>query len=442
MTISDADLNWALMHGGERVLDTGDGLAWRAGGESGGETRALTQADIDGLRTEHSQSLSQQAQQFNSNPSFRQFTPEQVQAYLANPRDEQFAGQAIYGNPKTGEGGIWAGPQPGPQHNDNGFGWGDVLTGGIFAPYKEQSQTAWNDMRNGAAIMALPFVGAGITAAAGAGSVAGGVGSESLLGGAGADTLGGEAALGGETLFPGESATSGMAGNGAGGMPGDMSNLFSGEANPGASTTPQGGGSFMDFLSKGPGSSQGFGGLQPSDFMKTGLNLGIQQLLTQRQQSQAQQVQRAGNPLNDPQRAPFQQQATNMANNPGDYFANNPFASSLAAYFKNNVIPSQVAKSGNPGEVIDRTGSQFATALGGNYNQLLQTLMGGGGFNQGNSGIGASVPLMQGANNSFNESFRGLGGLASKSIDSVFGDPTRPNSNASGGVFGGSGVSA
>lgn len=444
------------------------------------EMRTRSVDDYNGERQKAAEGFEKTNEYYSSNPqAYQKLTPEQT-AYIKN-----FKGSAdeltkyyasinpsnlnnLYGNGLSFNGDdMWWSPQQGPRHTDNGgpLSAGSFITGGLDVG--EQGQSDWNEMRTGLGIMALPFVGAGVTAglgaagAAGAGAeVAGGaavggtetgitagaagsefgatgataVGGGQLAGGAGSATLAGDAAgdtLGGETLFPGESATSGAASTGSGAMPGDTSGLFPGEANPGAAESPESG-SLLDYLSKGPGNNQSFAGLQPSDLMKTGLNLGIQQLLAQRQQQQAQQIQQAGNPLNDPARQPFQQQATNMVNNPQDYFTNNPFASQLAAMYKNNIIPRQLAKSGNAGEVLDRNGSQFATALGGNYNQLLQTLSGLGGFNQPNSGVGASVPLLQGSNTATNEAFRGFGGLASKSLDGIFGDVTRPQQNGSG----------
>lgn len=147
--------------------------------------------------------------QLNNDPAYRQFTPEQAQAFLnfhgsaddlsAYSRSiSPFEHFGIYNDQSAGGNNLWFGPEAGPQHNDTG---------------PEQTQTAWNDMKNGALIASLPFAWMGVTAlagagaagaaeggaagagaaeggAAGAGAVEGGAGSASLVGDAGADTAG------------------------------------------------------------------------------------------------------------------------------------------------------------------------------------------------------------------------------------------------------------
>lgn len=164
-------------------------------------------------------------------------------------------------------------------------------------------------------------------------------------------------------------------------------------------------------------------GLTPGDLAKMGLNFGVNSYLGNKQEDIANQAANKGDALQQQQRAPFQQAALGMVQNPQDYLQNNPFATAMTSHFKNNVIPANVAKSGNTGFEADRLGGQFATALGQNYNELLGTLMGYGGFNQGAGYSGAAYGSAATQGNQFNaEAFRGLGNVAEK----IFGNPQQP----------------
>ena len=130
----------------------------------------------------------------------------------------------------------------------------------------------------------------------------------------------------------------------------------------------------------------------------------------------AKQAASAGNVLNQPQRLPFQQAATSATNDPANWLKTNPFSTSLAAYYKNNVIPQQVAKSGNASNVIDTQGSQFATALAGNYNNYVNTMGTMGGFTQGAgysapAMVQAGIPGIQSQGQSYNNASNLLFGL-------------------------------
>lgn len=134
-------------------------------------------------------------------------------------------GNGLYGNGAD----MWWGPAPGPQHTDNGgaLSTEGILTGGLSNWYGEQAQNAGNDMKYGAVIGALPFVGAGITAAAGAGSVAGGaaIGGTETGVAAGAGTAAGTS-TGAGTLYAGETASGvGSSGVGLGGTGGAATGL-------------------------------------------------------------------------------------------------------------------------------------------------------------------------------------------------------------------------
>jgi hypothetical protein len=144
--------------------------------------------------------------------------------------------------------------------------------------------------------------------------------------------------------------------------------------------------------------------------------------LGNRTNQQAAQLLQSQNPLDQAQRKPFQDAATNMVNNPSSYFQNNPFAKAFGDYMQNNVVPRNIAGSGNVGNVLDRAGSATATALGANYNQLLQSLQGFGGYNMQNPAVASGAALMSQGNQQTAEATRGVGDIAAK----IFGTPSNP----------------
>ncbi len=102
-------------------------------------------------------------------------------------------------------------------------------------------------------------------------------------------------------------------------------------------------------------------------------------------------------PINQPQRTPFQGMALNLLSNPSQYFNSNPYATSaLAAGQK--MIDANVAKSGNANNVFATQIPQVLSAVGGNYNDLANTLMGYGGFSQG-AGNNSQASIAGGALN-------------------------------------------
>lgn len=187
------------------------------------QMRTRSVDEYNGERQQAAEGLEKTNAYFSSNPqAFQKLTPEQTD-YIKN-----FHGSAddltkyygsinpnlsnLYGNGLASNGAdMWWTPQQGPRHTDNGgpLSAGSLLTGGLDVG--EQGQSDWNDMRTGLGIMALPFVGAGITAGLGAaGAGAGAAGAGAAEGGAAATGV--DASTG---LFAGESATSGAAGVGA-----------------------------------------------------------------------------------------------------------------------------------------------------------------------------------------------------------------------------------
>lgn len=177
---------------------------------------------------------------------------------------------------------------------------------------------------------------------------------------------------------------------------------------------------WMGQIGKGVGAGGNGGWMQT--LAGAGVNFLGNNYMRQQSEKEARRLMEQGNPLNDPRRQPYQQMSNELMMNPQNYFQNNPFASQLSAHFKNNVIPQQVATTGNPNLVLDRAGSQFAQAIGGNYNELANILMGYGGFNAPNQGVGASAQAGQKGLDFQNKSFAGFGEIAAK----MFGNPQNP----------------
>lgn len=302
--------------------------------------------------------------------------------------------------------------------------------------------TAFNDMKGGLSVMAGPAIaqsgifsglgGMGGAGAAEAGSQAMPFGENGILAGQAGASAGGSGVSSmfnpmnmTGTGFTGNLADYGMGQN----MFGNGGSMFGAEGAAAASAgqnASQGG--FLDWLTQaGQSMSNPVGGnpfgVTGKDLFTGALNYGLNSSLASQARSGANTAANRGDALLQPQRAPFQQAANDMVQNPSSYFQNNPFATSMANFYKNSVIPSNVAKSGNSGFDTDRLGAQFATAVGGNYNDLLAQLQGFGGYNQspGYSGlqVGQGNQLALGFNSEAN---RGIGKIAS----SIFGDPTAP----------------
>lgn len=284
----------------------------------------------------------------------------------------------------------------------------------------------------------LGALGSGATGAAegvGAGTAgsaaAGGTAASGTTGGLGSwlGSLGGE---GGAMDMYGASAIPGQAGAGTifdagsvpgatgamGGAAGDMSGWLGADMPAGTSGPLDSTFSTMG----GSGGLPSWLGTAGKIFGPSIANGIINGALGNRAQHQASDLIGRTDALNQPQRQPYQGMARDLLNNPQSYMTNNPFATALTNLYKNNVIPANIAKSGNTGFEADRLGAQFATALGGNYNQLAQILSGYGGFTQGAPTGGSAAPLYGQANQNYGEIFRGAGDAASK----IFGTPQAP----------------
>lgn len=250
-------------------------------------------------------------------------------------------------------------------------------------------------------MMLAPAAGmiAGAAAGAGgAGAAAGGTGAgafDATAAGLDAGGLAGVGTGGATGLASGMSGAvadglgaMGAGGAGAAGGGGGFLNWLSGSLGGGSTGggAASGGGLFGNGGLLGTGLFNGSGvlgsGISGTDLLKSGLNYFMNNRSQDQMNSRANQILNAGNALNQPQRAPYQAASLNMVQDPSQYLNTDPFATAMRDFYKNSVIPSQVAKSGNPSQVIDQSGSQFNTSVAQDYNQKLQTLAGYGGFNQ------------------------------------------------------------
>lgn len=125
--------------------------------------------------------------------------------------------------------------------------------------------------------------------------------------------------------------------------------------------------------------------------------------------------------LDQSQRQPYQGNLSQLVNNPSKYLTTDPFATSLAAMYRDKIIPRSIAQSGNPGQVLDEKGSQFVNALAGNYNTQMGNLSGiaGFGFPQSQyAGYGAGQ-IGVGAASQFGNAVAGLGNAFGKDFSKV-----------------------
>lgn len=251
-----------------------------------------------------------------------------------------------------------------------------ALAGGGGAGAGLGSSAGWTsgfDLAGGGGLGAGAGTGAGLTGATTAGS--GGM-VDSILGGTSFTTGGTNTAFGGGNILGGAASSAGV--GGGGGMFSNLSNMI-------------------------PGLTQD---KIMSSLANFGINTGLGYLKDKMGKSAADR----GDPLNQPQRAPYQGMSLDLLQNPEQYMANNPFAIALADRFKNYIIPRNMAATGNPANVLDQSGSAFANAISGNYNNLAQILMSYGGFNQGTGNAGQ---IQGNASNAaieqFGEAFRGFG---------------------------------
>jgi hypothetical protein len=245
--------------------------------------------------------------------------------------------------------------------------------------------------------------GTGLTAAPGTAEV---------LGAGGTSTTGAYSSALGSGVTPGAAAT----GSGLGVTPAISNAAGWGGATGATSAAGTGGGTLF--------------GLTGTDLMRGAGSFLTQQFMANQAQRRAQEAARLSNPLDDPRRAGFQTMATNAAANP----LNNPFASQ---YLKmgQNMLDAGAAKSGNTTNIAAGVIPQVMTGMSQDYNQWLNTLMMGGGFNQGPGYAGTNYAALSGQGLGYqNQSMYGLGDIAKK----VFGTPQRPQQQAANAITGSS----
>jgi hypothetical protein len=213
------------------------------------------------------------------------------------------------------------------------------------------------------------------------------------------------ASMGGGGVAAGGAMDMYGSGNMATGPNGVMSNdtIFGGT---GSNPMP-GGGGFFDWL----GSSIGKTGLTGKDLGMAGLQMFAANQVGSRLNAGANSAGARGDPMQQPGRAPFQQMAQNMAANP----LNTPFTQN---YLKmgQNMMDAGAAKSGNTANVAASTIPQVMTGLAGDYNNMMNTLQGFGGYNQ-SPGYGATsyAGLQQPVANANMAQYQGLANLFGKS---------------------------
>lgn len=194
-------------------------------------------------------------------------------------------------------------------------------------------------------------------------------------------------------------------------------------------------GSIQKFLGTGAGggSSGASSNFGLGNLLGTGLNIyGLNQLGSAYKQLASQQANYSS--LDQAQRAPYQQNLSQLVNNPQQYLTTDPFATSLAALYKNQIIPRNIAQTGNPASVLDQQGSNFVNTLAGNYNTQMGNLSGiaGFGFPQSNyAGYTAGQLGAGGAGAQF-QSLGSLGNLFGNNMSGV--KPTQGTSGS--GLFG------
>lgn len=114
-------------------------------------------------------------------------------------------------------------------------------------------------------------------------------------------------------------------------------------------------------------------------------------------QQAAQQMAQLNNPLNQAQRAPYQAQLLNLAQNPQQYFSSPIAQAELNA--GQQLINSNVAKTGNANNVMSTDVPQILSSVAQGYNTNFSNLAMAGGFTQGSTGTAgaAAAPLTLGA---------------------------------------------
>lgn len=197
--------------------------------------------------------------------------------------------------------------------------------------------------------------------------------------------------------------------------------------------TPQSA-SYAGGVASGGGGGQGnliskIFGLSPENgnMAGKGLSAFANYLIGQNQKSEfmdlAKSASQRANPMDDPRRALFQQQANQYAQDPSTFF-NSPLGQAYTQLIRQQGA-STFAKSGNLTGTNDQMGAATIGALAGQYNPMMGNLAQFGGYTQPNNSGNIYANLGAQGINAGAESFRGIG-------QNLFGDSDFLGGNAGG----------
>lgn len=119
------------------------------------------------------------------------------------------------------------------------------------------------------------------------------------------------------------------------------------------------------------------------------------------------------NPMDQPQRAPFQQAFTSLMTNPNSY-QQTPFAQGMTNQV-NNAFKANVSKYGPSGTQFSDYNKNYQNVLSADFFNLANVLSTAGGFNQGTGGAGNAYGSLAGAGaNAGMGAWEGFGSLLSQ----------------------------
>jgi len=164
--------------------------------------------------------------------------------------------------------------------------------------------------------------------------------------------------------------------------------------------------------------AQGGSGLSVADFAKTGLNYFLNQQSADNLSEAAKTAASMSNPLNDPQRQPYQQDLAALLANPTQFFETNPVVKAQMDLARRQ-FEANSAKMGVGGTQFNDYLQNVQNNAASSFDNQAKLLAGLAGFNFPSSGSGSTYQQgMQQANTAQNESYRGLWDLGSKIFNS------------------------
>ena len=148
----------------------------------------------------------------------------------------------------------------------------------------------------------------------------------------------------------------------------------------------------------------------------------------------AKDLQRTGNPLNDPQRQQYQTMLSNQMNNPQSFWETDSYGSGLIS-MAGKQFQANSAKMGTGGTQFSDYLSNLTDAAGKSFNEQA-TLRGNlGGFNMPAQGTNASANLLSQGVNAQNAAYTGLGNLFGNNVMTPSGNTSgASNSNSNNGI--------